>query len=201
MHMAGIPRPIRVPFRQKGQCAPARPGNFLTGVFDKGMIVSGIQGIGVMHIDFFLARIRLTLGIFNGDTGTLQACADRPHDMLFLRGLEDVVILIIVADRLQPAIAAFRRFLIGGFEQEEFQLCRHECLKPHILQARHLLFQNSAGGMGDIIMVMILHIAQNQGSSLQPGNMTQCRQIRLESVITIACGPIGRRIALNRFHL
>lgn len=94
-----------VPLGEEGDRLAALPGDFLAAVLDDRMPVGHRQGVGVTDIDLLLAGGRLALGVLDRDPGSLKAVADRPHHILFLGRLEDVVVLVVTAGELQVAIS------------------------------------------------------------------------------------------------
>ena len=69
--------------------------------------------------------------------------------MLFLRGLKDVVIFILPADRNKVAEPVAADVVEGLLEQEKLKLGRHHRREPHGLSACDLRLQDLARRMGD----------------------------------------------------
>ncbi len=133
-----------VPLRHEGDGLAEAVGNFLRSVFDDGMIVSHGQGIGIAHVDFFLARPPFSLGIFYRNARSVKTVAQRAHIDFFLAGLQDVVIFNVVTRRLHIAIA----LAMAGFEiiieQEKLELRREVGFHLHVIEALQLFLQNGA---------------------------------------------------------
>ena len=154
------------------------------------MIVGRCQRVVIFDIDLFLPGRGFALGTFHGNTGIIQSVADRAHHILFLGGLEDVVILIIGADQIDAAIAALMGFAIAFMEQEKLQLRSHHRLHAHIFQPRDLLFQHGAGRVRHIFVgVMIFHVAHHHGGAIKPGNAAQSGHVRAHHIVAISGGP------------
>lgn len=171
MNMRGTAGGIVVPLRKEGHSLALRPGDLLGGVLDDGVPVGHGQRIGVTNVDFRLAGGCFALGIFDRNAGALQALAQRPHDILFLGRLEDMIVFIITAGEVQPLVAVGARRIEGLVEQEELQFRRHIGFQPHGLQPRHLLFEKRARRMRHFFMgVMVKHVAQHQRRAFQPGH-------------------------------
>ncbi len=108
------------------------------------MVVGGIQCVGVAVVHLVLTGIGLALGVLDGDARAIEPVADGAHHPLFLGGLEDVVILVVVADRVQRRQPAVAQVFIGVLEDVELQLGRHHRLEPHRTGAGDLNFQDRA---------------------------------------------------------
>ena len=70
------------------------------------MAVGHGERVGIFDVDLFLARAPFALGGFHRNAGSLQVLAQGTHHAFFLGGLEDVVILDVVARRLRLGVAA-----------------------------------------------------------------------------------------------
>ena len=86
------------------------------------MAVGHLERAGVADIDLFLARAPFALRILDRDAGAVEPVADRPHHALFLGGLEDVVVLDVVAGGGRVDVALLADGLVVLVEQIEFQL-------------------------------------------------------------------------------
>ncbi|CAI8250238.1 MAG: Uncharacterised protein [SAR116 cluster bacterium] len=113
--------------------------------------------------------------------------AQRAHQMLFLCCLQDVVVLIVTADRVQIAEAGFADFVKALLEDEEFQLGGHHRCQAQRVGARHLPLQYGARCMPHLFMrVVVQHITQDKCRAIQPGKAAQRRQVRLHDIVAIA---------------
>ena len=128
--------------------------------------------------------------------------ADRAHDRLFLGGLEDVVVLIIGADRLQIAIARAREIAVALLEQEEFELGRHHRLVTELLQALALDLEDLSRRLRHrLVGVVVEKIAQDHRRAFEPGHPPHGRKVRLHHVVAVTRLPARRRVAVGRGHL
>jgi hypothetical protein len=106
------------------------------------MPVGHFQRFGIFDIDLFLPRPPFAFGVFDRNARTMQAIADGAHDALLLGRLQDVIVLDVVARRLEIAIALGMRRLIAVVEEEKFEFGGHEGLHFVIGEPLQLLFQD-----------------------------------------------------------
>jgi hypothetical protein len=132
----------------------------------------------------------------------VQTVADRPHHRLFLGGLEDVVVLDVVAGGLRLPIALGVNRLIALVEQVEFELGGEIRLHAHGLQPRQLLLQQAARGVRYVLVtVMVEHVGDDQRRPGQPGDTPERRHVRLQDEVAIALRPVGGRVAGHWLHV
>ena len=201
VHVAGRSDLVGAPLRQEGHRAALLPGDLLGRVLGDGVVIGRIQRRGVFDVELFLPGLGLALGVFHRDAGVPQVVAQRAHHVLFLGGLQDVVILVHARQRGEVAVALLAQLIKAFLEQEEFQLCRHHGVKAHRLQPLELFLEDRAGRMGDVLMrVVVEHVTEHHHRALEPGHRAQGAKIRLHHVIAIARTPGGRGIAVGRGH-
>ena len=190
----------------EGHRAALGPGNFLHRCLGDGVVVGRIHRIGILDVDLFLTSLCLALGTFDRDARAVQTVADGPHHLFLFGGLEQVVILVVIRDRVQIAdssvlLQAVADRLIGILEDVELQFGRHHRLELQGAGAGHLGLQDRAGGMGHGLMgVVIQQVAQHQHGSRQPGQGAQRGKIGLHHIIAIAGGPACGFVALHGVH-
>ncbi|MNF73957.1 hypothetical protein D3C84_559770 [compost metagenome] len=176
--------------------------DLLAGVLDDDVVVGHGHGVGVADVDLFLARAPFTLGVFHGNAGCLQVLADRPQHRLFTGGLEDVVVLDVMAGGFRFVIVALVDHLVALIEQIELEFRGKHAGIAALAQALDLLFQNRPRAVGQVLaMVMIEHVAQHQRRALKPGHAPQGGHVGLEHEIAVALAPAGRGVTRHRFHV
>ena len=109
-----------------------------------GVVVGGQHHLGIFDVQLFLPGLGLALGILDRNAGCPQMIAERAHDMLFLRRLQDVVVFVIAADRRKIGVSRLADFIETLFENEEFQLGGRHRLEPHCGRPHHLCLQQGA---------------------------------------------------------
>ncbi len=60
MDVTGVSCQFLVPLRHEGHGFSVQVGNFLDAVFQDHVAVGHVEGFGIAHIDFFLARSPFT---------------------------------------------------------------------------------------------------------------------------------------------
>ena len=106
-----------------------------------------VERVGVAHVQLVLARAPLALGVLDRNAGALQAVAHGLQQVLFLAGLQDVVVLDEACWRSGGPRKCFapRRFV--GFLEDvelEFRGAKAAC---RAVEPRDLL-QDRAGACG-----------------------------------------------------
>ena len=92
--------------------------------------------------------------------------------------------------------------LVGLVEQIELKLGGDAGRHAERAEPRDLFAQHGAGAMGKlVVMVMIEHVAKDEGRGRQPGDAPERRQVRLHDEIAVALLPIGDRVARHRLHV
>ncbi len=186
----------------EGHRAALRPGDLLDGVLDDDMGVGRGQRPGIADVDLLLAGARLALGTLHRHARAVQPGADRPHHLLLLGGLEDVVVLVVGADRRHAAVAGGMQLGIAVGEEEEFELGGHHRLVAHLAQPGDLPLQHRARRMRHVGMgVMVEHVAEHQRRAVEPRRPPQRREVGLHHVVAVARGPARRLVARHRLHL
>ena len=128
--------------------------------------------------------------------------ADRAHHAFFFGGLKNVVVFVIATDRAHFAEATFANVVKALLEQKELQFRRHHSVKAQGLEPCNLLLQNSAWGMGDGLMcVVVQNITENHCRALQPGHQPDRAEIWFHDIIAVSRLPTAGRIAFRRRHL
>jgi hypothetical protein len=200
--VGGIAGESVVPLGHEGEGAAERPGDLLAAVLEDDVAVGHVEGLGIAHVDLFLAGAPFALGVLHRNAGAVQAVADGPHDAFFLGGLEDVIVLDVLAGRLEAAVALFAGRVIGLVEQEELELGGEERLHLHCVQALELALEHVARGMlQGRVVVMLEDVAEDQRGLLQPRDAAQRRQVGLHDEVAVALLPARHLVARHRLHL
>ena len=127
--------------------------------------------------------------------------AYRPHHRLFARGLQDVVVLDVIAGGLGLLVVFFVDVLVALVEQIEFELGGEHTGIAAIGQPRDLLLQDAARAVRQVVIVVVLHVAQDQRGIFKPADPAQGGQVRLQNEVAIALGPAGRCVARHGLHV
>ena len=76
------------------------PGDLFGGMFGDSVEIGSILSAAILDVQLFLAGLGLALGAFHRDARVPQVIAQWAHHMLFLGGLQDVIVFIVAGDRL-----------------------------------------------------------------------------------------------------
>ena len=178
------------------------PGDLLDRVLDDGVDVGRFQRAGIADVDLLLAGAGLALGVLHRHPRGVEAGADRPHHILLLGGLEDVVVLVIGAHRRHAAIAGGVQVGVGVREEEELQLRGHHRLVAHLAEPGDLALEHGARRMRHLGMGMVVeHVGEDQRGARNPGRPAQRREVGLHHIVAVARGPARRLVAGHRLHL
>ncbi|CUH78609.1 hypothetical protein TRM7557_01959 [Tritonibacter multivorans] len=113
-----------MPFRQKTCRSPVQMGDLLDAILCQRVVIGCGQRPGIFDVQLFLTRLCLAFGALHRNAHGAQMVADRAHYALFFGGLEDVVVFIVVRDRLEVEPSP-RNLVMGALKQEKLQLRRH----------------------------------------------------------------------------
>jgi hypothetical protein len=186
----------------EGDGAALAPGDLLDRVLGDDVGVGGGERAVVADVDLLLAGAGLALGGFHRNAGGVQPGADRPHHVFLLGGLEDVIVLVVGADRREAAVAGGVQRLERLGEQEELELGGHQRLEAHRLQPGELALQDRARRMRHLGVAMVVeHVGEHQRGALEPGRAAQRGEVGFHRVVAVAGGPARRLVARHRLHL
>ena len=124
---------VVVPLRHERYRAALLPGNFLAGIFDNDMAIRHVQSLCITHVNLFLTGTGFPLAVFNRHASPLQTRSYGPHHFFLLCGLENVIVLVVVAGSRQTSVAALVRGLKTVIKQIKLKLGGHHRLKALVL--------------------------------------------------------------------
>ena len=202
MDVARGAREAKVPLGHEGDRLALRVGDFLGGVLEDHMAVGHGQRVSIFDVDLFLARAPFAFRILDRNAGGSELLAQRPHHALFLGGLEDVVILDVVAGGPGVTETLVEDRAVVLVEEVKFELAREVRGEAHLFEPGELRLQHGARRMRDRLMVMVVdEIAQDDCGPLEPGRLHQRRQVGLKDEVAIALFPACGLVAGHRFHI
>src|SRR5690554_467606 len=160
--MAGAAHTVMMPLWQKGHGMTLLPGNLLDRMLGDGVIVRHVQRTCIADVQLFLTSLCFALGTLHRNACGIKMVAQGTHDMLFLGGLEDMVILVVTTDWRQVAKTLLADLIEAFLEQEELQLGCHQRLKSHLLQACELTLEHGTWRVRYRLMgVVVQYVAQH----------------------------------------
>ncbi len=166
------------------------------------MPVRHFQHFGVADVDLFLARAPFALGVLDRDAGRLHLVAQPAHHALFLGGDADQVVADIGRGGLQALPVLFAGGIVGFLEQVELEFGGEVGKVATLLQPRHLLAQNRARRMRQVLVRMVvLDVVEDERRLLQPGHRADGGEVRLHDEVAVALRPARRLVAGHRLHI
>jgi hypothetical protein len=127
--------------------------------------------------------------------------AQSPDDRLVAGGLHRVVVDAVIARRLQPGVARCIRVVVGGVEEEEFQLAGRLAGQAERGQAVHLLAEHGARRLDDGLAVLVVQVADDHRGGGLPGEQAHGGKVGLHAEVAEPGLPVGQREAVERVHL
>ncbi|MNO61409.1 hypothetical protein D3C76_520560 [compost metagenome] len=192
---------VVAPLGHEGQRLAVLHGDFLAGVLDDAVAVGHGQRVGVDHIDLFLPGAPFALRVLHRNPRRLQVAADGAHHRLLAHGLQDAVVLDVVVDRPGLVVVAPVDGLVALVEHVELQLGGEHAPVAALLQPGDLPLEDAARAVRQIVLVVILHVAEHQRGALHPGHQAQGGQVGLEYEVAVALLPAGGGVAGHRLHV
>src|SRR2546425_12465531 len=102
-----------------------------------------------MDIDLVLPGCRFALAELHGNARRGHVVAKLAVERFRLRGLQEVVVLVIPTEELQVVKVLGGRALVRVLEEIELQLARHHHVIAELTSALHLATENTARRYGD----------------------------------------------------
>src|SRR6185369_5477394 len=134
--------------------------------------------------------------------GALEAVPNRAQDLLLLGGLEDVIVLDVIAGGLEllPVLGLCR--FISLVEKIKLELGSEIRRHVHIGEPRYLPAQYRPWTMRQgLVVMMIEDVAKHERSPRQPGGPPKRPEIGLHDEIAIALFPVGCGVTRHRLHI
>ena len=122
----------------------------------------------------------------------------RLHQRLLLGGLEDVVVLDVASDRVEPTESLVERLLVGVVEDVELELGGDAECQPQLGGALHLRLKDLPRGYGERVVILALDVAQDEGRLVEPGDHDEGRVVGPDHEVPVAKVPGEKRVAGER---
>src|SRR6185503_16456944 len=116
-----------------------------------------------------LAGAPLALAALDPDAGAQHAVADVAVDPLLLGGLEDVVVLGVIADRLEVRVALLLGDLVRVLEEDELELRGDQHAVAGGGGTLYLTLEDAARRLLDRVAGMVDEITEDERRLLEPG--------------------------------
>ena len=177
------------------------PGDLLDAVLVEHVAVGHLEGLGIAEVDLLLSPAPLALGELDGHPGRLHVVADRAHEALLLRGLQDVVVLEVVRDRREGVVPPGSRRVEGLPVEVELELGPGLDGETPPGRPLELAAQHPPGGLLDRRSVLAVAVAEHQRRSRQPRDQPPRGEVGHELHVSVAALPGREAKAGQRLHL
>ena len=122
-------------------------------------------------------------------------------DELLLGGLQDVVVLRVVADRLEARVAFPVRRLVGVLEEEELELRGDVDAVAELRRALDLPLEDAARRRLDGPVVLVLEVAEDERRLLEPRDRPERRPVGHGMEVLVAGRPARHAVSRERRHV
>jgi hypothetical protein len=163
------------------------------------MTWSSAHGMG--SPDLLLPGAPLALAALDPDARAQHAVADVAVDPLLLGGLEDVVVLGVVADRLEIRIPLLLGDLVRVLEEDELELGGDQHAVAGGGGALHLTLQDAARRLLDRMAVVIDQVAEDERRLLEPRDAPERADVAHRVEVLVAGLPARQPVAGQRVHV
>ena len=126
------------------------------------MLVGGAQRLAVVEVDLVLAEVALALGVLDHHPRAGHVVADPADERLHPGGAQQRVVDVVEVGRLEVAVAAAPRVLVGVAEHHELELGARHGGEPALGQAVELAAQDLPRRGHDVAAVLPLQVGHHQ---------------------------------------
>ena len=201
VEVAARPGPGVVRLGHERQAVAVQPGDLLGPVLEQDRLVGHLQDVGVVDVHLVLAGGGLALGELDRDAGLGHQVPEPTMDGLALGALQEVVVLVVVAESLQAAVALGVGLLVG-IGQEVVLVLRagHD---PESVTGGPLddLLEDGARRDGNLVAVVVDRVGQDDGRPLQPRHLAVGVPHRIGDPVPVAGLPVHQREPVRGVHL
>ena len=193
---------VGAPLGHKGDRQILTQGDLLEALLVDGMAIGHFQGLGIAQIQLVLAGSPFAFTEFDRYAALVHMAADAGVDALFLGALQHVVVLDIPAEGFKVFVVFLAGCCKGILEEIVFEFRAALGRIAEFGQAVDLDFEHGARSNGDrLVGVVGLEVADDEGRTVEPGELAQGREIGNAVDIAIALFPVGEFVAFDDIHL
>ena len=183
--------------------APAvEVGDLLGAVLEHDAPVGRFEDVVVADVDLVLAVGRLALAELDRDVRLGHLIAQQAVERLGLRGLEQVVVLVVVAEGPRDRPTALGQLLPGVLEDVELELGAGLDRVARVRGARDLPLEDRPRRDRDLLAGLLVdRVGQDHGRPGQPRQDPQLVPDRFGDPVAVAGLPVHQAEPLGRGHL
>ena len=201
MNMAARSGVLLIPLGHKRDRLVLRVGDLFGGVLVNNIPVALRQRIAKLQVDLLLAQPGLALAELDRHAAAIQRAANAAHQLILFGALENMVILVVIADRLEVVVVLGLGRCEGLVEQVQLDLRAAHHREAGLLRPRELALQHAPRRDLDHLFLLGEQVAQHHRGARQPGRPPQRREIGHAVEIAIAGLPAGVLVAGDDIHL
>ena len=201
MEVERRPRKVGPPLGHERQRDPVERGDLLGRVLVDRVPVGHLQRGGVLQVDLVLSRPPLAFAELAGDRGGLQAVTNLADEPLLLGPLEDVVVLDVLAVRLEVVIVLAAGPFVRVAEQVELQLRGDHREHSPFLGAFDLAAQDLPGRLRDRVPGLVADVAEHERGLFEPRQAAQGPEVGPQPHVVVAGRPAGQAVPRQGLHL
>ena len=177
-------------------------GDLLGAMLEDHAPVGRFEDMVVADVDLVLAVGGLALAELDRHPRLGHLVAQQAVERLGLGGLEQVVVLVVVAERPRHAPARFGELLPGVLEDVELELAAGLDREPRRCGAIHLALQDRPRRDRDLLVGRLVdRVRQDEGGLLEPRHVAQRIPDRRCDPVAVAGLPVHEPEAFRRVHL
>ena len=156
----------------------------------------------VADVDLVLAVGRLALGELDRDVRLGHEVAQEPMQGFRLGRLEEVVVLVVMAEGLRDGMAALGQLLPRVLEHVELELRARLQHETGVGGQRDLALEDGPRRDRDLLAGLLVDgVGEDQGGARQPGEVAELIPDRLGDPVAVPGLPVHELEALGRVHL
>ena len=186
----------------KVSAVAVQPGDLLGAVLEEHAAVGRLHHFVVSNVDLVLARRRLALAELDRDSGFRHLVADLAVQRLELGRLEEVVVLVVVADPLDILVALLGEILEGVREDVELELRTRLDGVAQACGPLGLALEHRPGRDRDLrARLLVDRVAQDDRGRLEPGQNSGRLPRLAPDPVAVPGLPVHQLEAVRRVHL
>ena len=202
VEVAGASRPGVVRLGHERDAPAVEVGDLLRPVLEEHAPVGRFEDLVVADVHLVLARCGLALAELDRDPGLGHLVAEQTVERLRLGRLEEVVVLVVVAEALRDVPAVAGGLLPRLLEDVVLELRARLDGQAHRGGLRDLLLEDRPRRDRDLhLAFVVVGVTQHEGRLLEPGQDPERVPDRLRDPVAVAGLPVHQREALGRVHL
>ena len=195
-------RPGVIGLGHERQAPAIQVGDLLGAVLEQHAPVGRLEDVVVADVDLVLARGRLPFRELDGDARRGHVVSEEAVERLRLGRLEQVVVLVVVAEPFGHGPALAIQIVPAVLEHVILEFRAGLDRIAHGGSPCHLALEDGPRADGDLLVCLLVdRVRQNEGGLLQPGQDAQRVPHRSGDPVAVAGLPVRQPEAFRCVHL